>query len=207
MAIIEFVLPTFKQEAEAITAFTSTIVPFLTDLLDKSEPGTGPKQRAVGKLLLENGKDVSGDFRPCLGLEWERAEDFYNLIASEGFKSFGALVKPHSLAPPNPQLYETDLGGGEVFASAMTEVWQVRIGEGNGEDARGAWRVFVDAVGCGVKGIQGLSLNQPERLWIGVLGWESEEVREKVLRSEAVIEAKKGLDELVWNTFVASFAQ
>lgn len=67
MAITEFLLPTLKQEADTIAAFPSTLAPFLNDLLDKSEPGTGPKQRAFGKLLLENGKDVSSDFRPCLG--------------------------------------------------------------------------------------------------------------------------------------------
>ncbi|KAH7309241.1 hypothetical protein BKA65DRAFT_170467 [Rhexocercosporidium sp. MPI-PUGE-AT-0058] len=206
MAITEFVIPNFSQEADSIAAFSSAIAPFLNNLLDKSEPGTGPKQRVFGKVLLENGKDVSGDFRPCLGLEWEKAEDFYTLISSEGFKSFVALVKPHSLAPPNPQIYETDSGPSDVFASTLTEVWQVKIGEGSDEEAREAWKVFVDAVGGG-KGIQGTSLNQPERLLIGVLGWESMEAREKILGSATVSEAKKGLDGLVWNTFVATFAQ
>ena len=44
------------------------------------------------------------------------------------------------------------------------------------EKARKVWGVFVDAVGKGTR-IQGTSLNQEERLWIGVLGWESSEVR------------------------------
>ncbi|KAH6718280.1 hypothetical protein BKA61DRAFT_670692 [Leptodontidium sp. MPI-SDFR-AT-0119] len=197
MAITEFVLPTLKQEADTIAAFPSTLAPFLNDLLDKSEPGTGPKQRAFGKLLLENGKDVS---------KWEKAEHFYALLASEGFKSFGAVAKLHSLAPPNPQIYDTDLRPSDVFGTALTEVWQVKIGEGSDEEARGAWKEFVDAAG-GMKTIQGTSLNQPEKLWIGVLGWESKEVREKVMSSEAVSEAKKGLDGLVWNTFVAAFAR
>ena len=43
------------------------------------------------------------------------------------------------------------------------------------EKARKVWGVFVDAVGKGTR-IQGTSLNQEERLWIGVLGWESSEV-------------------------------
>lgn len=108
--------------------------------------------------------------------EWEKAEHFYALLASEGFKSFGAVAKPHSLAPPNPQIYDTDLSPSDVFGSALTEMWQVKIGEGSDEEARGAWKEFVDAAG-GMKTIQGTSLNQPEKLWIGVLGWESKEVR------------------------------
>ena len=47
--------------------------------------------------------------------------------------------------------------------------------EGKVEEARRAWERFVDAVGKG-KGIQGTSLNQEERLWVGILGWESGEV-------------------------------
>jgi len=74
------------------------------------------------------------------------------------------------------------------------------------EKARKVWGVFVDAVGKGTR-IQGTSLNQEERLWIGVLGWESSEIRETVLGSAVVREAKKSLDALVWKTFVASFAQ
>lgn len=90
------------------------------------------------------------------------------------------MVQPYATAPPNPQLYETDLGPSEVFASALTEVWEVKVGngtdaEGKVKEARRAWERFVAVVGNG-EGIQGTSLNQEERLWIGVLGWESGEV-------------------------------
>jgi hypothetical protein len=96
-------------------------------------------------------------------------------------------VKPHSVAPPVPQLYNTDFEPGEVFGSALTEVWQVKIGEGDGKvvearGARGAWEKFVSAVAeaGGVNGngksIQGTSLNLEQKRWVGVLGWESREV-------------------------------
>lgn len=98
-------------------------------------------------------------------------------------------MKPHSVAPPVPQLYNTDFGPSEVFGSALTEVWQVKIGEGNGKvvEARGAWEKFVSAVaetgGVNGKGksIQGTSLNLEEKRWVGALGWESSEVSLKYL--------------------------
>ncbi|PVH71454.1 hypothetical protein DL98DRAFT_660625 [Cadophora sp. DSE1049] len=214
MAITEFVLPTFKQVPESATAFTTTIAPFLSNLVDNH--ATPPKLKRFGKVILENGKDVTGDFRPCLGIEWEQASDFTTLLTTPGFATFKTLVQPYATAPPNLQLYETDFGPSDVFGSSLTEVWQVKVGdgpdaEGKVEEARSAWEGFVGAVtgevsGMG-KGIQGTSLNQEERLWIGVLGWESSEAREKVLGSAPVKEAKKILDGLVWKTFVASFAQ
>lgn len=93
-------------------------------------------------------------------------------------------MKPHSVAPPVPQLYETDFEPNKVFGSASTEVWQVKIGEGDGKvaESREAWDNFVTAVevAVGVNGIgrsiQGTSLNLEERRWVGVLGWESDQV-------------------------------
>jgi hypothetical protein len=99
------------------------------------------------------------------------------------------MVMPHSLAPPVPQLYNTDFEPIKVFDSALTEVWQVQIGEGDGKavESREAWEKFVSAVAeaGGVNGngksIQGTSLNLEERRWVGVLGWESSEVSLKYL--------------------------
>ncbi|KAL5314271.1 hypothetical protein ACEPPN_018696 [Leptodophora sp. 'Broadleaf-Isolate-01'] len=226
MAITEFILPSYKQTPESIEAFSSTVGPYLQKILD--EAPFKPKQLIFGKLVLENGVDVSADFRPCIGLEWEKPDHFYAVLTGEGFKAFGSVVKPYSAGPPNTQLYETDLGPSEVFGSALTEVWQVRVGDGfeREEAARGAWKRFISAIGevSAVKRIQGASLNLQEKLWSGVLGWESNEVslvckdeedswltlrikvREKVLDSAATKEAREGLDGLLWNTFVATFA-
>ncbi|KAK0112598.1 hypothetical protein ONS95_014341 [Cadophora gregata] len=227
MAITEFVFPSLKQDPETATAFTSTIAPFLSNLIDTHS--TPPVLKRFGKVVSEDGRDVTGEFRPCLGIEWHHAADFTTLLSTPGFTTFKSLVQPHATAPANPQLYETDLGATDsgVFECGLTEVWQVRVGEGDGgdqmmEEVKKAWRGFVGAVvrvvgevvleesgktGNSVEGIQGVSLNQGERLWIGVLGWEGSEKREKVLESAAVKEAKKGLDALVWKTFVLSFAQ
>ena len=99
-----------------------------------------------------------------------------------------------------------------------------------------AWKKFVHAVAeaGGVtedeENFYGESLNLEERRWVGALRWKSSEVsfgilfsviyseetieltlesqvREKVLGDTAVKEAKKELDVLVWNTFLAGFAK
>jgi hypothetical protein len=93
-------------------------------------------------------------------------------------------VLPYSHALPVPQLYDTNIQPGNVFGNALTEVWQVKIGEGDkkAEESKGAWEKFVRAVaeaggltGDG-KSLHGSSLNLEERRWVGALGWESSEV-------------------------------
>ncbi|KAH6856902.1 hypothetical protein B0I37DRAFT_412793 [Chaetomium sp. MPI-CAGE-AT-0009] len=213
MAFTEFVIPTLKTDPATEATFTTEIAPFLINILDTH--ATPPKSKHFGKILLENGNDVSGDFRLGVGLEWEDASHFNTFVESENFQTFKTIVKPHSLAPPVPQLYHTDFEPSKVFGSALTEVWQVKIGEGDEKavESREAWEKFVSAVAeaGGVDGngksIQGTSLNLEERRWVGVLGWESSQIREEVLGKAAVKEAKESLDVLVWNTFVVAFAK
>ncbi|KUM65352.1 hypothetical protein ACN42_g1731 [Penicillium freii] len=154
MAFTEFVIPTLKTDPATEATFTTEIAPYLIKILDTH--ATPPKFKYFRKILLENGNNVSGDFRLCVGLEWEDASHFNTFVASENFDSFKSIVKPHSVAPPAPQLYNTDLGPTEVFGSALTEVWQVKIGEGDGKvvEARGAWEKFVSAV-AEVGGVNG----------------------------------------------------
>lgn len=76
-----------------------------------------------------------------------------------------------------------------MFSSGLTEVWQVRIDEGEEKAAKAkvAWEKFVHAVSeaGGVAGdgksFYGPSLNLEDRRWLGALGWESNEVRSDCL--------------------------
>ncbi|RGP64315.1 hypothetical protein FSPOR_8135 [Fusarium sporotrichioides] len=213
MAITELVVPTLKTDPVTQATFINEVAPFLIKSLDTH--ANPPKSKHFGKILLENGNDVSGDFRLGVGLEWEDASHFSSFVESENFQTFKTLVKPHSIALPVPQLYNTDFEPIGVFDSTLTEVWQVKIGEGDGKavESREAWETFSHAVADAngmkrnEKSIQGTSLNLEERMWVGALGWESSEIRNKVLESPVVKEAKKSLDALVWNTFVVAFAK
>lgn len=66
MAFTEFVIPTLKTDPATEATFTNEIAPFLVNILEKHS--TPPKFKHFGKILLENGNDVSGDFRLCVGL-------------------------------------------------------------------------------------------------------------------------------------------
>lgn len=227
MAFTEFVIPTLKNDPGTEASFMSELAPFLVQILDNHV--TPPKLKYFGKILLENGNDVSADFRLALGLgsllpvpslssslslhhhppvyatvscfllssrnhhnisyanasiEWVDQAHFDSFVASENFQIFKDRVLPYSTALPVPQLYDTDVQPVDVFGSAMTEAWQVKIGEGNemAEKSKVAWEKFVRAVAeaGGVSGddksFHGTSLNLEERRWVGALGWESSEV-------------------------------
>jgi hypothetical protein len=66
MAFSEFVVPTLKTDHETEALFMSELAPFLLHILDTHVPP--PKLKCFGKILLENGNDVSGDFRLVMGL-------------------------------------------------------------------------------------------------------------------------------------------
>lgn len=66
MAFTEFVVPTLKTDPATEAIFTTEIAPYLIKILDTH--ATPPKFKYFGKILLENGIDVSGDFRLCVGL-------------------------------------------------------------------------------------------------------------------------------------------
>ncbi|KAK6213155.1 hypothetical protein QIS74_09157 [Colletotrichum tabaci] len=102
MAFTEFVIPTLKTDPETEATFTTEIAPFLIKILDTH--ANPPTHKYFGKILLENGNDVSGSFRLCVGVEWEDPSHFDTFIASENFQIFKSIVKPYSAAPPFPQL-------------------------------------------------------------------------------------------------------
>ncbi len=65
MPITELVIPSLKQDDETREGYTSVIRPGLSSIL-KSAPGF--KQHEFGKIIIDNGLDVSSDFRPVVGI-------------------------------------------------------------------------------------------------------------------------------------------
>lgn len=61
MAFTEFVVPTLKTDSETEKYFMSDLAPYLINILDTHV--TPPKFKYFGKILVENGNDVSGTFR------------------------------------------------------------------------------------------------------------------------------------------------
>jgi hypothetical protein len=125
---------------------------------------------AVAVILTKSDADAS--------IEWADQAHFDSFVASENFQIFKDRVLPYAHALPVPQLYNTDIQPVNVFGNALTEAWQVKIGEGNeiAEESKVAWEKFVRAVaeaggvvGDG-KSLHGTSLNLEERRWVGALG-------------------------------------
>jgi hypothetical protein len=66
MAFTEFVVPTLKTDPVTEATFTKEIAPYLINILDTH--ANPPKFKYFGKILFENGNDVSGDFRLVVGV-------------------------------------------------------------------------------------------------------------------------------------------
>ncbi|KAJ5478805.1 hypothetical protein N7530_004314 [Penicillium desertorum] len=96
MPFTELVVLTLKTDPVTEAIFTTEVAPFLITILDIY---TTPKSKYFGKILLENGNDMSGDFRLCVGLEWEDASHFITFVVLENFRTFKSIVKPHSITP------------------------------------------------------------------------------------------------------------
>jgi len=66
MAFTEFVIPTLKTDPETEATFMKELAPFLIEILQTHD--NPPKYKYFGKILVENGNDVSGEFRLVMGL-------------------------------------------------------------------------------------------------------------------------------------------
>jgi hypothetical protein len=78
-----------------------------------------------------------------------------------------------------PQLYETDVFPISVYGSTLTEVFRVEIGEDEEKKANiiVAWENFVESIRA-VKSLSGVSINMETKTFLGIIGWDSEEVFE-----------------------------
>jgi hypothetical protein len=111
-------------------------------------------------------------------LEWEEKERFIELVTSEKFKTFGGTVKPFVVAPPQPQLYETDLSPIAAFSAPVTEAFRI-VKHDNSTEIEGAWKEWITALKATlvtINALSGMSINLPNEMFAGVIGWDSLEV-------------------------------
>lgn len=102
MAFTEFVVPTLKTDPATEATFTTEIAPLLIKILDTH--ATPPKAKYFGKILLENGNDVSGDFRLCVGLGSSFPLPSCFLSLSSFLFSYCHHVRPRPTIIPFPPL-------------------------------------------------------------------------------------------------------
>ncbi|PQE20558.1 hypothetical protein CJF30_00001900 [Rutstroemia sp. NJR-2017a BBW] len=152
-------------------------------------------------LIRDNEKLPDSVFLPVFGFEYKDPADFYNLISSDEFlNDVGQMLKSFATARTVPGIYESDVSPKEVFTSPVSEVFRIKIHGDQAKEAtaRAEWENFTKKLN-GKKVLSGVSINLEERLFLGIVGWESLESRTEVEELK-----KKDLD---WeDSFVVAFS-
>ncbi|KAF7903714.1 uncharacterized protein EAF01_006763 [Botrytis porri] len=180
MPFTEFIKPSIVQSDESVDAFTNTVVPAIRSFV-KSAPGF--ELGTAGYILFENNVAVpASSFIPIVGVEWENPESFHGIIQSKQLPIFIGKIKPYLTAPTSPELYETDISPKDIFASPIIEVFRINIHEDSEKEiaAKTAWGAFAVAL-KGTHILSGVSVNLPERTFLGLIGWSGIERRRMAL--------------------------
>ncbi|KUJ16650.1 uncharacterized protein LY89DRAFT_685553 [Mollisia scopiformis] len=208
MPYTEFVIPSLKQDEGSKAAFLSAS-PLLISGLAKA---SGFKQHVIGTIISENGEDVNpNSLKIALGIEWEQEKNLYDFLVSEDFKAFAVHAKSFSAAPPDPQLYKTDLEPTAIFTAPLTEVIRIPMEEGQAGEVQLIWKQYIDAIeskeNIQINALCGTSLNLEKKHFVGIVGYRGIEMRESIHESLSVGEAKGKLEKLGANSFVVSFSK
>ncbi|KAM0165834.1 hypothetical protein ACHAQE_002168 [Botrytis cinerea] len=180
MPFTELIKPSLVQSDKSRDIFYNNIVPSIKSIISAAP---GFVLGTAGHSLIENNVVVPEySFNPVLGIEWEDSKLFHDFIQSEEFAVFITNVKPHFTAPPSPELYETDVSPKDIFASQIIEVFRINIGDDSGKEttARTAWEALAKSL-TGTDVLSGISVNLPERLFLGMIGWSGIEQRKMAL--------------------------
>ncbi|TGO24642.1 hypothetical protein BPAE_0098g00320 [Botrytis paeoniae] len=180
MPFTEFIKPSIVQSDRSRDEFANTVVPAIRSFI-KSAPGF--KLGTAGHSLFENNVAVpESSLIPIVGIEWENPDSFHGLVQSEQFPIFIEKIKPYLTAPTSPELYETDISPKDIFASPIIEVFRVNIHEDSEKEtaAKTAWEEFAKALKS-TSIMSGVSVNLPERTFLGLIGWSGIEQRKLAL--------------------------
>ncbi|KAF5872253.1 uncharacterized protein Bfra_005607 [Botrytis fragariae] len=193
MPFTEFIKPSIVQSDGSRDDFANTIVPAIRSFI-KSAPGF--KLGTTGHSLFENNVAVpESSFIPIVGIEWENPDSFHSIVQSERFPVFVEKIKPYLTAPASPELYETDISPKDIFASPVIEIFRINVHEDSEKEtaARTAWEALAKAL-KGTNILSGVSVNLPEKLFLGLIGWSGIEQRNMAL--DKVEHLKQAVDSL-----------
>ncbi|TAQ88379.1 hypothetical protein B7494_g3293 [Chlorociboria aeruginascens] len=208
MAFTELVTPAIKQDEASKNFFMTTLAPMLGSIIS-SAPGL--KHNVSGRVIFEDNSDVGSELKPAVGIEWEKEDNLYALLAGEDFKAFGGQAKSYFTRPPQPELYKTDISPVAAFSSAATEVFRIKIeDETKIEKAQQAWESLIATIRKTtpeIEALSGPSLNLKEPLFVGIIGWKGVDARNTALDLPEAAKSKNDLESLDGVTsFIAQFA-
>ncbi|KAI1102523.1 hypothetical protein F4804DRAFT_262963 [Jackrogersella minutella] len=121
MAVIELVFPQLKSDPDSLKQALSKL-----PIAFEAFKDGGVKRGLQGFISTENGKDVSGDHREVLVLEWPQESTFYEFIKSPSFANFMGHLKPFVNGPPELDLFETNDGSPLFSARPVLEILIIR---------------------------------------------------------------------------------
>ncbi|CAD6448797.1 027a9b7e-ba0c-454a-9b59-b996a237db17 [Sclerotinia trifoliorum] len=121
--------------------------------------------------------------------QWKDLKYLHEFLQSTEFRAFLPYIKPHVAGPAGAELYETDISSRDILASRIIDVFRVNIRDDATKEiaAKTAWEEWMKASGD-ANFLSGVSVNLPERLFIGMIGWSRVEERERSLANAAHLE-------------------
>lgn len=115
--------------------------------------------------------------------EWVKESCFHDFVVSEQFAAFGKLIKDLVDGRPDLQLYNTNTSPKEASSAPVVEIFRVNVsGPEKIQAAQDAWKELSQVRATesqnAVPVTYGESTNLGESVVVGILGWQSTEVRE-----------------------------
>ena len=108
---------------------------------------------------------------------------FHDFVVSDQFAAFGKLIKDLVDGRPTLQLYNTNISPKEASSAPVVEIFRVSVsGLEKIQAAQDAWKEMSQNRATesqhAVPVTYGGSTNLEQSVVVGILGWESSEVRE-----------------------------
>jgi hypothetical protein len=131
----------------------------------------------------------------CFCVEWEKESQFHAFLTSDNYAKFMAHVKPVAAAPAIPQLFLADARSELCTSAARTQMFKLKVADMSNKNAvEDAWHELVHQDGS-VRdpSFQAWGLNNVEGEFLGMIGWDSVEVRSLMFHILTVLTVMTGL--------------
>jgi hypothetical protein len=194
MPFTEVIIPNFKQDSSTRDAMQK-VWPSASDVFQRT---ASILSGLAGPIVLKNGMDVRDGLNlMCLFgelnstpiavsilvtnccEEWESQNGFEDFLSSKEFETFIGHVGPLLTEPATPQLFRTNATPRDLTESPITEI--VRLPADPNYPRDSVWEQLIAAIethsGHAHPSIFGHSVNLEPRLWLGIVTWDSHEVR------------------------------
>jgi hypothetical protein len=194
MPFTEVIIPNFKQDSSTRDVIQK-VWPSASDVFHHTASILSGQ---AGQVVLKNGMDVRDGLNlMCLfgelkstpfsvavlvtncSEEWESQTGFDDFMSTKDMETFIGHIGPLLAEPPTSQLFRTNATPRDLAESPITEI--VRLPADSNYPRDSVWEQLIATIethsGHAHPSIFGHSVNLEAGLWLGILTWDSEEVR------------------------------